>query len=268
MIHSTHALLHNNSNNNNNNKGLGTSTVTTTFLTSEILLSTAAIFVAGYFLRIPLSVTSSLTGMLTGISIVQQLPIDNIYISYVIAVWTIGPIVSIVTGFYSMKAMSKSAPKNLWSRIKLYKGVIIAASFLTAYATGANTLGLIVAIGGGFDNNNDIIQLSIAIVSIILGSLFLSVGQIKRVGTEIYSPRYSGALTSTLTSAALILFASGFGIPLSSTQTLSASVFGAGLSNKDRFMAMKPFLMVVAGWIIAPLVSLGIGMVLVRVPLR
>ena len=226
-------------------------------LVSEVLLSTVAVFVLGNVLRVPLSVTSSLTGVLTGVSIAQRLSIDYAFLTYVVAVWVAVPVLSIATAFYLMRAMSKTTPKNIWRRVRTQKCLIVAASFLTAYAAGANSLALIVAISGF-----DITQISIAVVAIAFGSFFLSSRQIKRVGSEMYSLGYSSAYVTTLTSTALILFASTNGIPLSSTQTLSAAVFGAGLSHKDRFMAMKPFLMIIAGWIIAPLVSLFIGLLL------
>jgi PiT family inorganic phosphate transporter len=242
MIHSAHSLLPGD---------VGAN------LASEVLLSTVAVFVLGNVLRVPLSVTSSLTGVLTGVSIAQRLSIDYAFLTYVVAVWVAVPVLSIVTAFYSMRAMSKTTPKNIWKRVRTHKCLIIAASFLTAYAAGANSLALIIAISGF-----DIMQISIAVVAIVFGSFFLSSRQIKRVGSEMYSLGYSSAYVTTMTSTALILFASINGIPLSSTQTLSAAVFGVGLSHKDRFMAMKPFLMIIAGWIIAPLVSLCIGMLL------
>jgi len=226
-------------------------------LVSEVLLSTVAVFVLGNILRVPLSVTSSLTGVLTGVSIAQRLSINYAFLTYVVAVWIAVPVLSIATAFYLMRAMSKTTPKNIWKRVRTQKCLIVAASFLTAYAAGANSLALIVAISGF-----DITQISIAVVAIAFGSFFLSSRQIKRVGSEMYSLGYSSAYVTTLTSTVLILFASTNGIPLSSTQTLSAAVFGAGLSHKDRFMAMKPFLMIIAGWIIAPLVSLFIGLLL------
>ena len=226
-------------------------------LASEVLLSIIAVFILGVILRVPLSFTSSLTGVLTGISIAHGLPIDRIFLGYIIMVWILVPLASIAAAFCAMRVISGSTPKDLWSRARTYKFLIIAASFLTAYASGTNTLALVVAIGGF-----GIIQVSITIIAIIFGSYFLSAREIKRVGSEMYSPRYSSALVTLMISIALILFASTYGIPLSSTQTLSASVYGAGISHRDRFIATRPFLMIVSGWIVAPLVSLGIGLIL------
>jgi len=242
MIHSVQALL---------------PAAASATLASEVLLSIVAVFILGAILRVPLSFTSSLTGVLAGISIAHRLPIDRIFLGYIIIVWILAPLISITSAFYAMRVLSRTTPKNPWSRVKMYKLLIIAASLLTAYASGTNTLALVVAIGGF-----NIVQVSIAILAIIFGSFFLSAGQIKRVGSEMYSLRYSSALVTLLISNALILFASTYGIPLSSTQTLSATVFGVGISHKDRFIATRPFLMIASGWIVAPLVSLGIGLIL------
>ena len=240
MIHSTSALL---------SSPIGAT------LASEVLFSTVVVFVLGNFLRVPFSVTSSLTGVLIGISISRGLPVDDAVVGYIIAVWALAPVLSIAVAFYSMRTISKTKPKDIWKRVKMYKNVTVAAAFLTAYAAGANSLALIVAISG-FGTG----QVAMAIVAVVFGSFFLSSRQMRRVGSEMYLLGYSSALATTLASTALILFASAEGIPLSSTQTLSSAVFGAGLSHKDRFMAMKPFLMVAAGWVIAPLLSLCIGL--------
>jgi phosphate/sulfate permease len=48
-------------------------------------------------------------------------------------------------------------------------------------------------------------------------------------------------------------------IPLSNTQTTTAAVFGAGVSYKSKFLSLKPYITIVAGWIVAPVVSFTIG---------
>lgn len=226
-------------------------------LASEVLLSTVAVFVLGSLLRVPLSVTSALTGMLTGISVAMELPIDLQFLGYIIAVWIAVPMLSITIAFCSMRAISRSTPRDVWKRTGRYKLLVIAASFLTAVAVGANSLALIVAVSG-FEAT----QLSVAIMAIVFGSFFLSSRQMKRVGSEMYLIGYSSAFVTSATSTIMIFFASSNGIPLSSTQTLSAAVFGAGLSHKERFIAIRPFLIIVLGWAIAPLVSFLIGLAL------
>jgi PiT family inorganic phosphate transporter len=133
----------------------------------------------------------------------------------------------------------------------------MVASFTTAYVTGANTLGMIVATGGF-----DLASVLAAIAAIFVGSFFLSEGAIKRVSQEFFLMRYANAAVTLVTSTVLVESATFFNIPLSITQTTSTAVFGAGLSYKTKLVSTKPFLKVVAGWVIAPLLSFAIGLLI------
>jgi inorganic phosphate transporter, PiT family len=222
---------------------------------SEILLSTIFIFFLGNRLRVPLSISMALVGMLVGISIAHDLPIDSTYIISALVLWTTAPLVAmaIMFGFVRL-AISKSDPKNLWSRLRLLKILVLAASFSTAFASGSNSVALLVSIPG-FSSSN----LLVAIAGIMVGTSFFSAGEIKRVGSEILLMRYANAFLTLVTSACLIVFANLSGIPLSSTQTLSVSVFRTGISYKHKLISTRPFALIVLGWVVAPLLSFVIG---------
>lgn len=228
-----------------------------TLLVSEILLGTVLVFIVGNILRVPLSITLSLVGLLVGTSVAHGLALDLPFLIYVLLVWIIAPIVSVIMAFYGTRAATKSTVTDPFSRARTFKLLIVVTSFLAAFATGSNTLALLTAVSGYGE-----VQILVSIVAVFFGCFFLSAGQIRRVGVELFMLRYSSALASLSTSAFLMGFASVLGIPLSSTQTLSASVFGAGISYKQKFISAKPFLIVIAGWIIAPLLSVAIGLLI------
>ncbi len=69
-------------------------------------------------------------------------------------------------------------------------------------------------------------------------------------------------MSTLLTSAVLVEAATFFNIPLSNTQALSSAVFGASISYKSKFVSLKPFLVTIINWVIAPVVSFVIGLVL------
>jgi PiT family inorganic phosphate transporter len=99
-------------------------------------------------------------------------------------------------------------------------------------------------------------------MAIFVGSFYVSARTLRRVTEELFSVHYSNALISLLVSAALVEIATLFGIPLSNIQTLSGGIFGAGLSHRLKFLRLQPFLTIVAGWIVAPLLSFAIGLIL------
>jgi inorganic phosphate transporter, PiT family len=74
--------------------------------------------------------------------------------------------------------------------------------------------------------------------------------------------RYANATVTLLTSTILVELATVFNIPLSITQTTSTAVFGTGVSYRTKFVSVKPFLKIAAGWVIAPLLSFAIGLLI------
>ncbi len=74
--------------------------------------------------------------------------------------------------------------------------------------------------------------------------------------------RYPNAMSTLLASTILVETATILNIPLSNTQALSAAVFGTSLSYKSKFVSLKPFLTIVLSWVIAPVLSFSIGLIL------
>jgi PiT family inorganic phosphate transporter len=204
-----------------------------------------------------MSLSMALVGLLAGLSIAQDSSANSMFVSKVVLTWVLIPLIAFGLAFGLIRFLNRRSPKNLWNRLQTYKLLLVLASFTTAYVTGANTLGLIVATGG-FDTTSVLA----AVVAIFVGSFFLSEGAIKRVSEEFFLMRYANAAVTLVTSTVLVEAATIFNIPLSITQTTSTAVFGAGLSYKTKLVSIKPFLKVLAGWVIAPLLSFAIGLLI------
>jgi PiT family inorganic phosphate transporter len=174
--------------------------------------------------------------------------------------WVAAPLIAIAFTFYLIRTINRSKPRNFWRRLQIYKVLLIALALSTSYVLGANTLGLIVATGGF-----GLSLAALSVVAIFIGAFFLSAGEIRRVSEELFLMRYPNATTTLLTSTVLVEAATLLKIPLSNTQALSASVFGAGVSYKSKFVSAKPFLVIVVSWVIAPLLSFSIGLLLGRI---
>jgi PiT family inorganic phosphate transporter len=135
--------------------------------------------------------------------------------------------------------------------------VLIILAFSSSYVLGANTIGLIVATG-----DFNLISVVAAIAAIFVGTFFLSSGEIKRVGQELYLMRYLDATAALLTSTILVEGATVFNLPLSNTQALASAVFGTGISYKSKFVSIKPFITIALTWVLAPLLSLAVGLII------
>jgi PiT family inorganic phosphate transporter len=223
----------------------------------EALLVAIAIFVIAHLVRVPMSFSMSLAGLLAGLSVARGMTTDLSFLAEIALMWVIAPVSATLLAFNLMRIINRRKVKEVWHRIRFYKGLLIVLSFTTAYVSGANTLGLIVATGGF-----NLATIIAAITGIIIGSLFLGEGVIRRISQEFYMMRYSNATIALGASTVLVEVAAVLHIPLSATQTAAAAVFGTGLSYKAKFMSLKPFLTIVAGWVIAPLISFAIGLIL------
>ncbi len=224
---------------------------------AEALLVAILIFVVADLLRAPMPLSMSLVGLFTGLSIANGTFTNGVYIAEVVVLWIAAPLIAIILSFCLIRTINKVRPKNVWHRLQIYKVLLLVLALATSYVLGANTLGLIVATGG-FDFSTVIL----AVVGIFIGVFFLSAGEIRRVSQELFLMRYPNAMSTLLTSAVLVEAATFFNIPLSNTQALSSAVFGASISYKSKFVSLKPFLVTVLSWLIAPVVSFVIGLIL------
>lgn len=229
----------------------------TSILRAETMLVAVVVFVFAYKFRAPMSLSMSIVGLLAGLSIAGKSLANGLFVGEVVLTWVLVPFVSFALAFYLIRFLNRRWPANFWRRLQEYKILLIMLSLSSAYVTGANTLGLIVAVGGF-----NFITLMAAIAAIFVGSFFLSEGATRRVSQEFFLMRYANATATLMTSTFLLEVATLFNIPLSITQATSTAVFGIGVSYKTKFVTVKPFLKVVAAWILVPLLSLAIGVLI------
>ena len=241
MIHSVGTLLPNSS----------------SVLRAEALLVAITIFVIAYRIRVPMSLSMVLVGLLAGLSVAGKTPDNGLFVGEVVLTWVLVPLIAFGLAFGFSRLLNMSRSTNFWRYLQAYKVIIVVASFTAAYATGANTLGMIVA-AGGFD----LASVLAAIVAIFVGSFFLSEGPIRRVSEEFFLMRYASVAVTLVTSSILVEVATFFNIPLSIIQTTSTAVFGVGISYRTKFVSAKPFLKVLVAWVIVPLLSFVIGFLL------
>ena len=224
---------------------------------AEALLVAIIIFLIADLIRVPASMSMALVGMLAGLSIATGTLTNMAYVSEVAAMWIVAPLIAIIFAFYLIRIINRNLPENIWRRLQTYKILIIVFAFSTSYVLGANTLGLIVATGGF-----NIATVTASIVAIFIGTFYLSAGEIRRVGQELFLMRYPNATATLMVSTVLVEIATILKIPLSNTQALTSAVFGTSISYKSRFVSLKPFLIIVLSWVIVPLIGFTTGLIL------
>jgi inorganic phosphate transporter, PiT family len=228
-------------------------------LSSETVLMalalTTALFIVAHFARLPLSLTNTLAALLAGVA----LAFTSYFFTMILA-WIAAPIAALVATPLIARLAARVGSNDLWVKVEVYKSLLITISFIFAFTLGANTIGLIVAVEGF-----SALSVPLAIGGIIVGTIFLSAGEIRRVSSEMFDLGYSNATSSMLTSAVLVEASTLVGIPMANTMVQNAAVFGAGLSYKTRFFSAKSFYLVALSWFVFPAVGVAAGVLISQV---
>ena len=222
-------------------------------LSSETLLVvmtiTLVLFTIAHVARLPLSLTHTLPALLAGVALAF-----TSYFFIMILAWMAAPATALVATPLIARLAGRSGANDFWAKIEICKALLILVSFMFAFTLGANTIGLIVAVEGfgGF-------AIPLAIAGVVIGTYFLSAGEIRRVTSDMFDLGYSNAMSSMLTSAVLVEASTLVGIPMANTMVQNTAVFGAGLSYKTKFFSAKPFYLVALSWIVFPAAGVAAG---------
>jgi len=220
-----------------------------------VLTITLGLFVVAHFARLPLSLTVTLPALLAGVA----LTFDS-YFFFMMLAWAAAPAAALVATPLITRLANRVGGKSYWAKVEEYRVLLLLVSFVFAFTLGANTIGLIVAVEGFGD-----FSVLLAVAGVILGTFFLSAGEIRRVTSDMFNLGYSNAMSSMLTSAVLVEAATLAGIPMPNTMAQSAAVFGAGLSYKTKFFSSKPFVLMALSWLIFPVGGIAAGVLIALV---
>lgn len=214
-----------------------------------VLALTLALFIVAHFARLPLSLTHTLPALLAGVALAF-----TSYFFFMILAWMAAPAAALVATPVISRMAARAGANDLWAKIRVYKALLVMMSFLFAFTLGANTIGLVVAVEGfgGF-------SVPLAMVGVVVGTFFLSAGEIRRVTSDMFGLGYSNAMSSMLTSAVLVEASTLVGIPMASTMVQNAAVFGTGLAYKTRFFSARSFFLVALSWVAFPAAGIAAG---------
>ena len=226
--------------------------------TDFALLISVIIFIISHKMRVPQSLSMTFFLALLGANIARGESVNGFSIGIVIAFWIIATILSVLITGWLLQGLSRLlASRKIWRTVRTIKILLIAMSFVTAFTLGANTMGLVFASTPG-----GLYYYVLFIVAIIVGSVGLSSGELKKVNMEIIPLRYLNALITQTVSTVMVEIATLASIPLSNTQTYTASIYGAGLGYKKRLLLRKPAITILEIWIGAAIASLVFGYIL------
>ena len=209
-----------------------------------VLVISIVVFLIAHMKRVPESLSITFISAFIGVGIAYG-TLDVGYIAEIVLFWIIAAAVSLAVAFFALRAVQKALYRDkVWRSMGTVRVLLVLLSFVTAFTLGANTIGAVASV----------LQPAwyvypAIILSIILGSILLSGGVLRRIGDEIITLRYANALVSQLVAAAFVEFATLLSIPLSNTQMLTTTIYGTGLSYKERLFLRRPAVQIATVWL-------------------
>ncbi|EAH6489735.1 anion permease [Campylobacter jejuni] len=188
--------------------------------------------------------------------------------------WIIGIIgtVSYVVTFAIVKIVKKTELNKTTDRIFSWFQIFTASSFAFSHGANdiANAIGPFAAIldvlkNGTINATSPVPFAALAMfgVALVVGLWFLGKEVITTVGSKLATIRPTTGFSAELGASIVILLATQFGIPVSSTHILIGAILGIGVYNKNaNWIMMKPIglawiITLPAAGIMAALVFLG-----------
>ena len=220
-------------------------------LNEEIVYTTLIIliliFILGNLIKLPTSATLSTVGVLVGVNLFysKQLEVTTLYNLSII--WILSPVIAIIVSYVIYKGMQEKI-----HNLNLSKGISTIATVLLGYTFGVNTLGLLSSIG----ITTDYLQLILNIISIYLGSVFLSAKLGEEISRTFHSYTVKTYTSISLSTALVLEIASNISIPVPLTALIVLSLLGPIAAKKTRLINMKIFKKVLLFWILTPLIAL------------
>lgn len=265
-------------------KGILPPDVVSLTLVSIILLAVALSLLFANILKVPQSTSQSTIAALIGPAIYFDiLKTDKLFYE-IIPTWFITPIAAFLITFLIGKFIYKPIKNNNYltfqkaAQNKFIKLVVILTACYVAFAIGSNNVAnasgpLIVMAQNVFnvsDISNEYMLIMIVMTLVIapcfgIGSSFLGERVLSTTGKEIISFGPLGATLISIVTASLLLIASlTKGIPTSLVQMNTGAIIGLGISKVGLKEILKntPFKKILLIWLVAPLISLIISLLL------
>lgn len=248
-------------------KTVGKGIVHTEYINTFVLLSAilgAIIWnLITWYFGIPSSSSHALFGGLIGATIVKTLGLgaviwSNFFLKIILPLF-LAPVIGLLSGgLFMITLLWLLKPFKPPIVNKIFLKLQIISSALVAFSHGANdaqkSMGIITLalLSGGYINSFEVplwVKLSCAI-AIALGTATGGWRIIKTMGSKICKLRPVSGFAAQTSTAAVIISATIFGAPISTTHIVSSSIMGVGASRRISSVRWKVAIDMFTAWII------------------
>lgn len=221
----------------------------------------AALVVTGMtYFGIPVSTSQAILGAVMGVAIYTSgfaaFPWDKF--TKIIASWLIAPLGAMVIsiGLYQLMGIISRRIKSLPAFMLAMKiGIIVVGSY-GAYTLGANNVANTTGVFVGAGIFTPFLGTVIGGLAIAFGACTYSKKVMATVGGKITPLDIPTAFVAVLAEAIILHIFTQVGVPVSASQAIVGAVIGIGLAKGIRTISVKKTNQILAGWVLALLVSI------------
>ncbi|MEM2002245.1 MAG: inorganic phosphate transporter [Candidatus Methanomethylicaceae archaeon] len=225
-----------------------------TFSLEVVIGVTFAMLILATTLRLPLPITQALYGASLGSALFMGMPIDWTNVWSVFLSWMATPISAMFIAYILTKTTRKLTFKGVQETIVTYGILTVGTSFYTAYALGANTLGLIIGVVGR--DLGEIQTLILAIIATALGGFLMGERVARTVGEGMASLGPATGFSSQFSAALVVHLFTQLGMPVSISHSVIGGVLGGGLGKGVHALGRGFLARLVILWTLVPGFSL------------
>ena len=248
--------------------------------TSAVSLNTVVVAMAAavawnffcWWRGIPSSSTHALIGGLIGAALILDGPhaILSRGVIFVVLPLVIAPVVGFLAAFLLMSLLLRAFTLATPRINSLFRHLQIVTAVLLGMSNSANdshkSMGIIVlgmVLAGQLTSFQIPLWVSIACAgALAIGASLGDWRQIRNLGGKIYRIRPLNALASQLTSAAVVLAASGFGMPVSTSHIITTALMGSGASERVNKVRWGVAGEMVTTWVITIPATMAVSMLI------
>ena len=229
----------------------------------DVALSTFVIMTFFTYHRIPISLSQVAIGAAIGAAFVRGIRVNWLFTALVASSWFLTPAVGLMLAF-ALSLVTKRAAKRIRKALTLnalYAYLTVFSGIYSAYALGANTVGLIVGMVGVPRSERLVVSLIFGLATIV-GMFLFGRGTTRSVAENIIGLSPSASFAAQMGGAMTVHGFTQFGIPVSVSQAVVGGIFGAAIPRRIVVRNDRLIREMFIGWTVAPLLGAVLGMLI------
>jgi len=240
--------------------------------TGTVLLVTLLVSVtftlALTLLSLPVSFSVVMVGAFLGATLSSHIQVDLIRSEEVIAFWFLAPVATAVLTFAIYSSVTRLVTRfSILTVDSLNRTGTVVSALLVSYTLGGNNIGMIFGSAQTevLKGTSDVGILFLLAIVAAIGLVALGRGGvIGTIGDKVLSLSPQGVFSAFLASSAVVWIGTQRALPISISQCLLGGMLGAAYTRSMTVLNRRLVLETVSLWVVVPLLSFGLGYLLLR----